>query len=98
MIVVLGVVLGSYLATKLTKAAPPKNNTIWERAYGPSKVKRNLWAFIGGILLMLGARLADGCTSGHAISGGAQLSITSWIFMCFVFATAIPTAFILYKK
>ena len=31
------------------------------------------------------ARLARGCTSGQALTGGAALSLGSWIFMMAVF-------------
>ena len=94
---IIGLFLGSLFASKLTSEKIPPKNTIWEKAHGPSKLKRHIFAFLGGSFLLFGARLAGGCTSGHAISGGAQLSVTSWIFMFSVFATAIPTAFILYR-
>ncbi len=34
----------------------------------------------GGAMLMFGARMADGCTSGHALSGTAQGAGSSWLF------------------
>lgn len=43
-------------------------------------------AFAGGALMGYGARLARGCTSGQALSGGAVLSVGSWAFMFAVFA------------
>ena len=95
---VFGLFFGSLIAAKISGQTGPRKKVIWENAFGPSKWKRHLAAFIGGGLLIFGARLADGCTSGHAISGGAQLSITSWVFMIGVFATAIPVSFILYRK
>lgn len=94
----IGLFFGALLASKLTQEKIPPKNTLWLNAQGPSKLKRHLAAFVGGALLLLGARLADGCTSGHAISGGSQLSITSWVFMMAVFASAIPTAFFLYMR
>jgi len=93
-----GILLGAFVASKLTTEEIPKKNTIWENAFGTAKWKRNFAAFIGGFLLLFGARLANGCTSGHAISGGAQLSIISWVFMLALFASAIPVAFLLYQK
>ncbi len=42
-------------------------------------------AFGGGTLVGFGARLARGCTSGQALSGGAVLSAGSWAFMFAVF-------------
>ncbi|GBG34580.1 Hypothetical Protein FCC1311_108012 [Hondaea fermentalgiana] len=46
----------------------------------------NLNAFLGGFLLLLGARLGGGCTSGHGLSGMAQLSIASLITVAGMFA------------
>ena len=94
---VIGLFLGSLISAKLSGSRPGKI-TIWKANFGPSKIKRYLAAFIGGGLLLFGARLADGCTSGHAISGGAQLSVVSWVFMIAVFASAIPASFLLYRK
>lgn len=98
MISLIGLLLGAFVASKLTKGTIPKKNQIWEGAFGTSKMKRYIAAFIGGTLILFGARIANGCTSGHAISGGAQLSITSWVFMLALFAAAIPVSFTLYQK
>ncbi len=40
----------------------------------------------GGILMGFAARLARGCTSGQALSGGAVMSVGAWAFMLSVFA------------
>ena len=40
----------------------------------------------GGAMLMFGARMADGCTSGHALSGTAQGAASSWLFTPLMFA------------
>jgi uncharacterized membrane protein YedE/YeeE len=50
-------------------------------------------AFVGGTLMGYGARMARGCTSGQALSGGATLSTGSWIFMFAVFAGAYMLAY-----
>ncbi len=57
-----------------------------EVSRGPSISSR--WRLIlaagGGLLAGFGARLAGGCTSGLALSGGATLAISGWVFlMCF---------------
>ncbi|MBN8594229.1 MAG: YeeE/YedE family protein [Anaerolineae bacterium] len=54
---------------------------------------RLLMAFIGGALMGYGARLARGCTSGQALSGGATLSVGSWVFMFAVFAGGYMVAY-----
>lgn len=43
-------------------------------------------AVAGGILMGFAARLARGCTSGQALSGGAVMSVGAWAFMLSVFA------------
>jgi uncharacterized membrane protein YedE/YeeE len=49
-------------------------------------------AFIGGVLIILGARLAGGCTSGHIISGITQLAVSGVLFGAAVFASGMLTA------
>ncbi len=46
---------------------------------------RVAFALLGGALMGYGARLARGCTSGQALSGGAVLSVGSWGFAMAVF-------------
>ena len=40
----------------------------------------------GGVLMGFAARLARGCTSGQALTGGSVLAVGSWVFMFSVFA------------
>jgi hypothetical protein len=47
--------------------------------------KRLALAMAGGLLMGFAARLARGCTSGQALTGGAALSLGSWVFMMAVF-------------
>jgi uncharacterized membrane protein YedE/YeeE len=56
----------------------------------PSLVSRPriVRAVAGGALMGLGARLAYGCTSGLALSGGALLATGAWIFIPIAFGTA----------
>jgi uncharacterized membrane protein YedE/YeeE len=58
-----------------------------------SRKARWLFAFIGGGFMGYGARMARGCTSGQALSGGAVLSVGSWAFMFAVFAGAYALAY-----
>ncbi len=70
----------------------------WSRLKGDSSAKRIIWAFVGGFLLLFGARLAGGCTSGHVISGGMQLAASSLVFAIFVFAGFLITGKLFYRK
>jgi len=58
-----------------------------------SNRKRLMFAFIGGGLMGFGAKLARGCTSGQALSGGAILNLGSWAFMMMVFAGGYAAAY-----
>src|SRR4030066_88060 len=58
---------------------------------------RYLMAFIGGAIMVYGARMARGCTSGQALSGGATLSVGSWVFMFAVFGGAYALAYFVRK-
>lgn len=62
---------------------------------GPNISPRTRWiaAFVGGAFMGYGARLARGCTSGQALSGGATLSVGSWAFMFAVFAGGYALAY-----
>ena len=60
-----------------------------------AKSKLFFSGFIGGFLLLYGARMAGGCTSGHMMSGIMQGSISGFAFAMAVFAAAIPTAIVL---
>jgi uncharacterized membrane protein YedE/YeeE len=51
---------------------------------------RMVLAFIGGVIAMFGARLADGCPSGHGLSGVMQLSVSGLVALaCFFLGGAI---------
>jgi uncharacterized protein len=54
-------------------------------------------AFAGGVIMAYGARMARGCTSGQALSGGAVLSVGSWAFMFAVFGGGYLVAYPLRK-
>jgi len=95
---VVGLFLGAALAARLAHTPrPPDVPPTFVARFGPSRLRRNLTAFAGGVLLLFGARLADGCTSGHGISGGLQLAVGSWTFVAAVFAVGIPFAFLLLR-
>jgi len=66
---------------------------------GPNISNKMRWmmAFIGGALMGYGARMARGCTSGQALSGGAVLSVGSWAFMFAVFGGAYMLAYSMRK-
>jgi uncharacterized membrane protein YedE/YeeE len=70
----------------------------WERHKGNSISKRITWSLVGGFVLIFGARMAGGCTSGHIISGGMQLAVSSLVFGVFVFAGLLLMGKVFYNK
>jgi uncharacterized membrane protein YedE/YeeE len=85
MMLVIGIVIGAFISSLLAgdfrwQWIP----SVWSLNFGDDIVIRLIVALIGGILLGFGARWADGCTSGHGISGTMQLAVSSWISaICF---------------
>jgi uncharacterized protein len=79
---ILGVLCGGWISGRL---AGRIRFTV-EKSQSISTTGRFALAFSGGILLGAGSKLARGCTSGQALSGGALLSTGSWVFMLAVFA------------
>lgn len=70
----------------------------WERYKSNNPRQRIVWALFGGFILIFGARMAGGCTSGHVISGGMQLAASSMIFAVFVFAGLLVTGRFFYSN
>ena len=67
---VIGIAIGAFVSMRLSGAKRHSISPIWQRALGsPSPARRYAVAFLGGFILLLGARIADGCTSGHGLSG-----------------------------
>jgi uncharacterized protein len=71
---------------------------LWRRYHGPRPGKRFAWAFIGGFLLLAGARMAGGCTSGHIVSGGMQLAASSLLFAVVVAIAFLATGKVFYRR
>ncbi|MEZ4874886.1 MAG: YeeE/YedE thiosulfate transporter family protein [Flavobacteriaceae bacterium] len=70
----------------------------WKKHKGNSALQRVVWAFIGGFLLIMGARMAGGCTSGHILSGGMQWALSSLTFALFTFVGLLVTGKFFYSK
>ena len=71
---------------------------IWRANFGDSPWKRYGAAFAAGFIVLYGARLAGGCTSGHMMSGMMQTAVSGYIFSAGAFLAGIPTAIYLFSK
>src|SRR5512143_3588601 len=69
-----------------------------ERGPQVSDRHRLLLAFVGGFIAAYGAKIAKGCTSGQALTGGAILNVGSLVFMLAVFASAYALAWFVRRE
>ncbi|MBY6005715.1 YeeE/YedE family protein [Salipiger bermudensis] len=71
---------------------------IWRANFGDTPGTRYLVAFLGGFVVLYGARLAGGCTSGHMMSGIMQTALSGYIFAAGAFLAAVPVAMTMYRE
>ncbi len=95
---VVGIVIGSLISALLSgdfhwQWVP----SLWANAFGSNPLLRVIVALVGGVCIGFGARWADGCTSGHGISGTLQLAVSSWISAICFFIGGILMAHIIFK-
>jgi uncharacterized membrane protein YedE/YeeE len=91
---VIGVFVGGFISGTL---AGRVQRTI-EKGPHISSAGRLSFAFIGGALMGFGAKLARGCTSGQALTGGAVLNVGSWAAMMAIFGGAYAMAYFIRKQ
>lgn len=96
---VLGIFAGAFIASSTDRsfrleAVPP----VWKERFGPSVGKRAAGAFLGGIVAMIGARMASGCPSGHGLSGLMQLSVSGFTALGMFFITGVAVAAVVYRR
>lgn len=91
---VLGVIIGGFLSGSLAGRVRGKV----EKGPRATTRMRMIYAFAGGSLMGFGAKLARGCTSGQALTGGALLNLGSWAFMMAVFAGGYAMAYFVRRQ
>lgn len=94
---VLGIIIGALISALLSGDFRLQWIPLqWANSFGSTVIIRLIVAFAGGILLGFGARWADGCTSGHGISGTMLFSVASWISAICFFIGGIIMAQVLF--
>ena len=78
LLVPLGIVLGSLVWTQYTGYTYKSDHTV-----------SLLTGAIGGAVMVFGARMAGGCTSGHGVTGCSLLSLRSFVATAVMFGAAI---------
>lgn len=89
-----GVAVGGFVSGVLAR------RTGFAVIHGPRThvARRLVLAGLGGFISAFGARLARGCTSGQALTGGATLALGSWVFMLAVFAGGYAVAYFVRRE
>lgn len=90
----LGVFLGGYIGA----FTGGRVKLQLEKGPNATTKSRVISAIGGGIIMGFAARLAYGCTSGQALTGGASLAAGSWAFMMAVFAGGYALAFFMRRQ
>ena len=93
-----GIFLGALISSVTDRSfkwesVPP----VWAKRFGNSPIKRAVGAVLGGIVAMVGARMADGCPSGHGLSGMMQFSVSSLAALCLFFGVGIAVPAMVYR-
>jgi uncharacterized membrane protein YedE/YeeE len=91
---ILGVILGGFISGWVARRIS------WKVEKGPriSSAGRLFFAFSGGVMMGFAAKMARGCTSGQALTGGAVMSPGSWIFMISVFIGGYAMAYFIRRQ
>jgi uncharacterized membrane protein YedE/YeeE len=98
---VIAMAIGAFASARLRGGVPAAERSVpklWRANFGDSVATRYAAAFVAGVLVLFGARLAGGCTSGHMMSGIMQTSISGYLFAIGAFAAAVPIALTLYRR
>ena len=97
--IVVGIAIGAFLSMKLSGAKRQVISPVWAETMGARTLSaRAPMAFLAGFIMLFGARIAGGCTSGHGISGIAQLSVGSTLAVAAMFTGGIMTAMLLKRR
>ncbi len=99
---VLAMMGGAWLSTVLGGDKPQSTQhqnmpDVWRMRFGDDPKTRFIATFIAGFLVLFGARLAGGCTSGHMMSGIMQTALSGYVFALGVFVVAVPLAIFIFK-
>ena len=96
---VIGICIGAFISSLTDRSFKLESiPRLWEERFGPSIIKRFFGAFFGGMLAMMGVRMASGCPSGHGLSGMMQLSVSGLAALTVFFLCGIVVANIIYRR
>jgi len=96
--IVVGIFIGAWFSSSLAGTRRSSVSSVWEKLlHSRSVPKRLTLAFLGGFFLLMGARIASGCTSGNGVSGLALQFVGSYVVIASMFIAGIIVSSF-YKK
>ncbi len=101
LIFVIAMAVGAAISARLRGGVPRGERempAVWRANFGDDPWKRYVAAFLAGVVVLYGARLAGGCTSGHMMSGMMQTAISGYIFTLGAFLAGVPLASFVFKR
>ena len=94
-IFIIGIIIGGFLSARIScMSIVSFEMGLFTEQLKWSFAAYMLWFFAGGTMLGFGARLANGCTSGHSIHGIATGQKSGMIATIFFFSFAAITTFL----
>ncbi|MCC7327418.1 MAG: YeeE/YedE family protein [Burkholderiales bacterium] len=90
--------LGAFLGAWVSGITGRRLEFKVERGPHVTDGQRLALAFAGGFIAAYGAKIARGCTSGQALTGGSILNVGSLVFMLGVFASAYALAYLVRRQ
>jgi hypothetical protein len=90
--------LGAFAGALVSGIAGRRVKFTVERGPRVTDGQRLALACVGGFVAAYGAKIAKGCTSGQALTGGSILNVGSLVFMLAVFASAYALAYFARKE
>ncbi len=96
---VLGLFPGTFFSSWLAGTLKREKVTpLFKEAFGERIVLRSVLVFTGGFLMIIGALIGGGCTTGAFMSAWPTLSVGSFAMGATFFMAAMATAHIMYHK
>ncbi len=90
--------VGIFFGGLVSAVAAGRAGFVVERGKAASSGARLILALIGGVLAGFASRLAQGCTSGQALTGGALLLSGSLVFLICLFGAGYLTAWMFRRQ
>lgn len=90
--------VGAFMGAAVSGWLARRTHFTIERGPRITDGQRLVFAFAGGFIAALGAKLAKGCTSGQALTGSSVLDVGGLVFMGAVFLSAYGLAYFVRKE